>query len=57
MEEKKAADETSEAMLEMLREMVNRIKNEIQGERKERYFIYMLLYIYYLLERLARILY
>ena len=37
MEEKKNREETEEAMLEMLRDMVNRMKGEIENERKDRY--------------------
>lgn len=35
-EEKKAAEETEEAMLEMLKEMINKMKIDIVDERKER---------------------
>ena len=34
--EKKGREETEEAILEMLKEMVNRIKTEIDTERKDR---------------------
>ena len=34
--EKKAREETEEAILEMLKEMVGKIKNEIDTERRER---------------------
>lgn len=35
-EERKAREETEESILELLRDMVNRIKVEIDTERKER---------------------
>ncbi len=35
-DEKKQSEETEEALLEILKEMVSRIKNEIDVERKER---------------------
>ena len=34
--EMKNREETEEAMLEMLRDMVNRMKGEIENERKDR---------------------
>jgi hypothetical protein len=34
--EKKGREETEEAMLEMLRDMINRMKGEIDSERKDR---------------------
>lgn len=34
--EKKAKEETEEAILEMLRDMVNKIKGEIENEKKDR---------------------
>ena len=34
--EKKAREETEEAILEMLRDMVNKIKVEIENEKKDR---------------------
>jgi hypothetical protein len=36
LEEKKVSEETEEALLEMLKEMVNRMKTEIDSEKKER---------------------
>ena len=35
-EERKAREETEESILELLRDMVTRIKTEIDTERKER---------------------
>lgn len=35
-EEKAAREETEEAILEMLKDMVGKIKNEIENERRER---------------------
>jgi hypothetical protein len=35
-EEKSAREETEEAILEMLKDMVGKIKNEIENERRER---------------------
>ncbi len=35
-DQKKAIEETEEAMLEILRDMINRIKVEIETERKDR---------------------
>ena len=34
--EKKAREETEESILELLRDMVNRIKTELESEKKER---------------------
>jgi len=34
--EKKGREETEESILELLRDMVNRIKNELENEKKER---------------------
>lgn len=34
--EKKAREETEESILELLRDMVNRIKNELESEKRER---------------------
>ena len=34
--EKKAREETEESILELLRDMVNRIKAELENEKKER---------------------
>ena len=34
--ERKAREETEESILELLRDMVSRIKNEIECERRER---------------------
>lgn len=35
-EEKKTSEESEEALLEMLKEMVNKMKNEIGQEKKDR---------------------
>ena len=34
--EKKQREDTEEAILELLRDMVNKIKGELEGEKKER---------------------
>ena len=36
MEEKKVSEDTEEALLEMLKEMVNRMKGDIDVEKKDR---------------------
>jgi hypothetical protein len=35
--EKKAREETEEAFLDMLRSIINKIKTELENERRERY--------------------
>lgn len=35
-QEKKSREDTEEAILELLRDMVNKIKGELEGEKKER---------------------
>lgn len=35
-QEKKSREETEESILELLRDMVNRIKSELENEKKER---------------------
>jgi hypothetical protein len=42
--EKKAREETEEAFLDMLRSIINKIKTELDNERRERYvhkFLYL----------------
>ena len=36
LEQKKTAGEAEEALLDMVKEMISRIKGEIEGEKKER---------------------
>jgi hypothetical protein len=36
--EKKSREDTEEAILEMLRIMITKMKNDIEGEKKERYW-------------------
>lgn len=38
MGEKKSREETEEALLEMLKAMINAMKNQLEAERKERYY-------------------
>ena len=38
--EKKSREESESAIYEMLRDLINRVKNEIETERKERLFIF-----------------
>lgn len=40
--EKKAREETEEAFLDMLRSIINKIKTELENERRERYFIFVI---------------
>lgn len=40
--EKKSREDTEEAILEMLRIMITKMKNDIEGEKKERYFDFIL---------------
>jgi hypothetical protein len=39
MNEKKAREETEEALLEMLKAMINAMKTQLENERKERYIV------------------
>jgi hypothetical protein len=43
--EKKAREESNSAIFEMLRDLVNRVKSEIDAERKERYYFKIKIFI------------